>query len=90
LTAKLFEHLGSTSEPVTRFANGDVEDELLDAQLPHGVLALVFSGFRHFGRGLSMSDGYSFSIVVNSRNKFKGDLVGAHFRTSLFWLRGLA
>ena len=37
LTRKLLEHLGGTSEPVTRLADRDVEDELLDAELPHGV-----------------------------------------------------
>lgn len=37
----MFEHLRCTGESVTRFAYGDVEDEFLDAQLPHGVAALV-------------------------------------------------
>jgi hypothetical protein len=37
LTAELFEHLGRTSETITRLANRDIEDELLDAELPHGV-----------------------------------------------------
>jgi len=37
LTAELFEHLGCTSETITRLADGDVQDELLDAELPHGV-----------------------------------------------------
>jgi hypothetical protein len=41
LTTQLFEHLCCTGESVTRFAHGDVEDEFLDAQLPHGVAALV-------------------------------------------------
>jgi hypothetical protein len=40
LTAELFEHLRSTGETITRLANGDVEDELLDAELPHGVVGL--------------------------------------------------
>ena len=38
LTRKLLEHLGGTGEPVTRLANGNVEDELLDLQILHGVL----------------------------------------------------
>lgn len=42
LTGKLFEHLGGTSESVTRLADGDVENQLLDLQLPHGVGGLVF------------------------------------------------
>ena len=37
LTGQLLEHLGGTSETITRLADGDVEDELLDAELPHGV-----------------------------------------------------
>ena len=37
LTAELLEHLGRTRQSVTRLADGDVEDELLDAKLPHGV-----------------------------------------------------
>jgi hypothetical protein len=41
LTAQLLEHLGGASQPVTGLADRDVEDELLDAQLAHGVGALV-------------------------------------------------
>ena len=41
LTRELLEHLGSTGEPVTRLADRDVQDELLDAELPHGVLGLL-------------------------------------------------
>jgi len=41
LTAQLLEHLCGTSKSVTRLADGDVEDELLDFQLPHGVLAFL-------------------------------------------------
>ena len=37
LTAQLFKHLCRTGETITRLADGDVEDELLDAELPHGV-----------------------------------------------------
>ena len=40
LAAQLLKHLGGTSESITRLANGDVEDELLDAQLAHGVVGL--------------------------------------------------
>ena len=43
LTAQLLEHLSSTSESITRFADRNVEYELLDAQLAHGVGALVLS-----------------------------------------------
>ena len=41
LTAQLLEHLGGTSEPVTRLADGDVQDELGNAQLAHGVVGLL-------------------------------------------------
>lgn len=43
LTAQLLEHLSSTGKSVTRLADTDVEHELLDAQLAHGVCALVLS-----------------------------------------------
>jgi len=46
LTAQLFQHLRSTGQSVTRFSDRDVEDELLDAELLHGVAALL-SGFGH-------------------------------------------
>ena len=46
LTTQLFQHLGGTSESITRLSDGDVEDELLDTEFPHGVSALV-SGFSH-------------------------------------------
>lgn len=41
LTAQLLQHLGGTGQSVTRLADGDVQDELLDAELPHGVLGLL-------------------------------------------------
>jgi len=46
LTTQLFQHLRSTGKSVTRFSDRDVEDELLDAELLHGVAALL-SGFSH-------------------------------------------
>lgn len=48
LTAQLLEHLSSASKSVTRLADGDVEHELLDAQLAHRVGGLVL-GFRLHG-----------------------------------------
>ena len=42
LTAQLLEHFSSTGQPVTRFADGDVEHEFLDAELPHGIGAFIF------------------------------------------------
>jgi len=41
LTRKLLEHLGGTGESVTRFTDGNVQNELLDAQLTHRVAGLV-------------------------------------------------
>ena len=41
LAAQLFEHFGSTSKPVSRLSDRDVEDELFDAELPHGVGTLI-------------------------------------------------
>ena len=46
LTAQLFQHLRSAGQSVTRFSDRDVEDELLDAEILHGVAALL-SGFSH-------------------------------------------
>jgi len=43
LTRQLLKHLGSTSKSVTRLTNTDVQHQLLDAQLAHGVRALVLS-----------------------------------------------
>jgi len=44
LTRKLLKHLGGTGKSVTRLADRDVEDELLDAELAHGVGRLVLAG----------------------------------------------
>lgn len=41
LTGQLLEHLGGTGEPVTRLADGNVKNQLLDLELPHGVLCLL-------------------------------------------------
>ena len=41
LAAKLLQHLGGSGQSVTRLADTDVEDKLLDAELPHGVLSLL-------------------------------------------------
>ncbi|KAG7059238.1 60S ribosomal protein L11 [Colletotrichum scovillei] len=46
LTGQLLQNLGGTGQSVTRLADGDVEDELLDVKLAHGVLGLLG---RHFG-----------------------------------------
>jgi len=46
LTTQLFQHLRSTGKSVTRFSDRDVEDELLNAELLHGVAALL-PGFSH-------------------------------------------
>lgn len=41
LTAQLLEHLGGTSKSVTRLTDRDVQNELLDAELAHGVVDLL-------------------------------------------------
>lgn len=41
LPAQLFEHFGCAGESVSRFADGDVEDEFLDAQFAHGVCGFL-------------------------------------------------
>ena len=41
LTRQLLEHLGGTSEPVTGFTDRDVQNELLNLELPHGVASLL-------------------------------------------------
>lgn len=41
----MLQHLGRTSKSVTRFSNGNVEDDLLDAKLLHGIGALSFGHF---------------------------------------------
>ena len=48
LTRKLFQHLGGTSESVTRFTNANVQNELLNLQLLHGVGSLLGSHFCGF------------------------------------------
>jgi len=37
LPTELFKHLGGTSEPVSAFTDGDVEDQLLDLDFSHWV-----------------------------------------------------
>ncbi len=44
LSTQLFQHLRRTGESVPSFANGNVQDEFLDAELPHGVRGLIFPG----------------------------------------------
>lgn len=43
LTRELLQHLGGTGKPVTRLSDANVENELLDLELPHGVVVLSFS-----------------------------------------------
>ena len=68
LTGKLLEHLGGTSETITRLADGDVEDELLDAELPHGVGGL--------GVGLSWLLVCAEQLAVEIRCAYHGDDCG--------------
>lgn len=46
LAGKLLKDLSGPGEPVTGLADANVEDELGDPQLPHGVVHLRFGLFR--------------------------------------------
>jgi len=43
LTRKLLKNLGGSSKSVTRLSDGDVQNELLNLKLPHGVVCLLGS-----------------------------------------------
>ena len=40
-------YLSGPGEPITRLADADVEAELPDPQVPHGVLGLILSSLNH-------------------------------------------
>lgn len=65
LTAQLLKHLRSTGQSITRLADTDVEHELLDAQLAHGVGALVLSFRLHYLLESPDSHGESFLLAQN-------------------------
>lgn len=48
LASKLFQDLGSSSKSITRLTDTDVQAELVDDHIPHGVGILVLLGFGHF------------------------------------------
>jgi hypothetical protein len=54
LTAQLLQHLRGTGQTITRLANRDVQNKLLDAELPHGVLRLL----GHDGCSVSRNRGW--------------------------------
>lgn len=41
LARQLLQHLGSSGQPVSALTDADVQAELADAKLPHGVLLLL-------------------------------------------------
>jgi hypothetical protein len=45
LAAQLLQHFGSSGQSVAGFTDGDVEDEFLDAQIAHGIVALLLRLF---------------------------------------------
>jgi len=45
LTTQLLQHLCGSSKSVSRLSDGNVEDELLDAQLLHGIGVFSFGHF---------------------------------------------
>lgn len=69
LTGQLLEHLGGTGQSVTRLADRDVKDELLDAKFAHGVLGLLSLFIFALAKGrvrLSRSmASYHFACVVS-------------------------
>lgn len=54
LAAQLLKHFGRSSQSITRFSDRDIEDEFLDAELAHGVRALIFAGVRLARRIISI------------------------------------
>lgn len=56
LTGQLLQNLGSSGQPVTRLSDTDVKNQLLDLQIPHGVVRF---GFGHGINLWRLSDGCS-------------------------------
>jgi len=60
LASKGFQHLAGTGQPITRLSNTDVEAELADTDVPHGVgillLLLVGGHFDDPARLLSLTN----------------------------------
>jgi len=51
LASELLQYLGRSCEAIARFADGNVDDKLVDFELLHGVLRSGF-GLGHLGVGL--------------------------------------
>lgn len=51
LSAELLEHSTSLGQSVTGLSRGDIETELLDVNLAHGVGKLIFLGAGRSGGG---------------------------------------
>jgi len=64
LTTKLFQHLCGTSKSISRLSDGNVQDDLLNAQLLHRIAFL--SGFCHFDYG----EGNCRGVVVDLELRF--------------------
>ena len=65
LTTELFQHLCGTSKSISRLSDGNVQHDLLDAQLLHRVGLL--SGFSHFElwlRGCRGVNGLSIALEI--------------------------
>merc|ERR1719462_750532 len=52
LSSQRLQHLSGPGEPITRLADADVEAELPDPQVPHGVLRLILSSLNHLDLSL--------------------------------------
>lgn len=81
LTTQLLKNLGGTSESVTRLADTDVQHQLLDAQLAHGVGALVLNVRLH---RKSESDRHVVQIE-DCRVAYHGDSLGVEL---VDWMDG--
>lgn len=51
LVGQLLKHLGGTSQSITRLTNATVDDHLVNLQLTHRVLRLIFLGRHGFNIG---------------------------------------
>ena len=50
LTAELLKHLGGARETIAALTDGNIEDELLNLELTHGVAGLPPTGFEQYTR----------------------------------------
>lgn len=73
LTGQLLKHLGRTGQTITRLANGDIEDELLDAELPHGIGSFAFGLDNLIRTGIASWQKFQGRTIVNAVEELVGD-----------------